>query len=79
MQQVFAQLHLMHAITKQHCNNKTVVNLSCSFYGRRLRKITKKGTEWDEVQEGEGGLTMATIFLTAFRAHVRGREKRMGF
>lgn len=35
--------------------------------------------EWDRVQVGEGTLTIATIFLTAFRPHVRGegRENRL--
>lgn len=32
-----------------------------------------------EVQVGEGTLTIATIFLTAFRRHVRGRGERIGF
>lgn len=38
-----------------------------------------KRVEWDRVQVGEGTLTIATIFLTAFRPHVRGqgRENRL--
>lgn len=35
-----------------------------------------KGIEQDGVQAGEGTLTIATIFLTAFRVHVRKRAKR---
>lgn len=38
--------------------------------------VVETGVERYEVQAGEGTLTMATIFLTAFRAFVRGSEKR---
>lgn len=34
-----------------------------------------KSAEWDGVQGGEGTLTIATIFLTAFRPHGRGRGR----
>lgn len=35
--------------------------------------------EWDRGQVGEGTLTIATIFLTAFRPHIRGRGETIGF
>lgn len=35
--------------------------------------------EWHREQVGEGTLTIATIFLTAFRPHVRGRREKIGF
>lgn len=35
-----------------------------------------KGIEQDGVQASEGTLTIATIFLTAFRVHVRKGAKR---
>ena len=44
------------------------------------QRVESGGEEWDGVQGGEGALTIATIFLTAFRPHGRGRGgERIGF
>lgn len=38
--------------------------------------VWRNRLDWDGVHEGQGTLTIATIFLTAFRQHVRGMGEK---
>lgn len=77
MQQVIALIHKMHWNIKLH-GNKQCLNFHAAHRGE---VYVQNGREWNGiwVEVGEGTLTMATIFLTAFRVHIKAKEKRIGF
>lgn len=75
---------MVHA-NAEHNKNKMSLSGNSSITKQCLllkeQKVETGGNRvvWDGGQAGEGTLTIATIFLTAFRPHVRGRREKRSF